>query len=45
LDQEEKLRRSQGVEAPPWTKEDEKRFMNDYAKVSIEGICLAAVKP
>jgi len=43
--QEEKLRRAQGLETPPWTKEDEKRYMTEFAKVSIEGICLAAVKP
>jgi hypothetical protein len=43
--QEEKLRRSQGLQAPPWSKEDEKRFVTEFAKVSMEGICLAAVKP
>lgn len=42
--QEQKVRRSQGLQKPPWTREDETRFNQQFAQVSQRGICLAAVK-
>lgn len=38
------MKRSQGIEAPPWSQQEEKAFIRDFMNVSSQGVCFVTVK-